>query len=103
MSMSEPTRYTVKISRRGPLSRPFGWEICQQNDGIEVERSTNTFATYSEALADSAAAAAPLLSATQSTGHDQASAARHGRTLLARLVDLMTKRHVRLKGARPAT
>lgn len=101
--MSEPTRYTVKISRRGPPSRPFGWEICQLEDGIEVERSTNTFSTRGEALADSAPALAPLVLAPESTARDQAAAAPKGRGSRAKAVDLMAKVQGRFRGTRPAT
>jgi hypothetical protein len=50
---------TIRITRRGPPSRPFGWEICRQGTSVTVECSTRTFRTRSEALADSARAVAP--------------------------------------------
>jgi hypothetical protein len=38
------------ISRRGPPDRPFGWEIC--DDSGEIARSTETFRSRDEAVAD---------------------------------------------------
>jgi hypothetical protein len=58
--MSQPSKYLVRITRRGPPTAPFGWEIIRQNDSIEIARSAKTFPTRAEALADSVRAAAPL-------------------------------------------
>ena len=58
--MSLPSRYLLRITRRGPSTAPFGWEIIRQDDSLEIARSAKTFATRAEALADSARAAAPL-------------------------------------------
>jgi hypothetical protein len=58
--MSQPSDYLVRISRRGPSTAPFGWEIVRQNDSIEIARSAKTFPTRVEALADAVRAAAPL-------------------------------------------
>ena len=58
--MSRPVQYVLRITRRGPSTAPFGWRIIRQKDAIEVARSTKTFPTRVEALADSARIAAPL-------------------------------------------
>jgi hypothetical protein len=58
--MSRPSRYLLRITRRGPSTAPFGWEIIRQQDSIEMARSAKTFPTRAEALADSARVAAPL-------------------------------------------
>jgi hypothetical protein len=63
--MSEPTGYTIRITRRGPPSRPFGWEIRRQDDSVKLASSTKTFRTRGEALADSARAAAPRVLASK--------------------------------------
>src|SRR5438132_5999208 len=68
--MSQPTRYMLHITRRGSPSKPFGWEIRRQDSSGEVKRSTETFRTRAEALADSARAAAPW--ALASTVDEQA-------------------------------
>jgi hypothetical protein len=57
--MSKPTGYTIRITRRGPPSRPFGWEVRRQDDDVKLASSTKTFRTRGEALADSSRAAAP--------------------------------------------
>lgn len=100
--MSLHTRYTVNISRRETPSRPFGWEICQQ-DGVDVERSTNTFSTRGEALADSGSAAALLILKPHATVVDTPPEVPHARTLLARFMGVVAKMQGRSKGARPAT
>ena len=58
--MSRPSRYLLRITRRGPSTAPFGWQIIRQQDSIEIARSAKTFSTRIEALADSARIAAPL-------------------------------------------
>jgi hypothetical protein len=58
--MSPQARYLIRITRRGPSTAPFGWEIIRQDDRLELARSATTFSTRAEALADSARAAAPL-------------------------------------------
>jgi len=58
--MSQPSRYLLRITSRGPSTAPFGWQIIRQQDSIEIERSAKTFPARVEALADSARAAAPL-------------------------------------------
>jgi hypothetical protein len=40
----------LRISRRGPPARPFGWEIVA--DGVEIDRSKETFRARYEAIAD---------------------------------------------------
>jgi hypothetical protein len=58
--MSPPTRYLVRITRRGPEAEAFGWHICH-NDGSQViQRSTKTFPTRIEALLDSVRVASSL-------------------------------------------
>lgn len=58
--MSPPDQYLLRITRSGPTSAPFGWQIIRQQDSSEIARSEKTFSTRMEALADSARAAAPL-------------------------------------------
>ena len=58
--MSRPVQYVLRITRGGPSTAPFGWQIVRQQDAIEIARSTKTFPTRMEALADSARVAAPL-------------------------------------------
>jgi hypothetical protein len=60
LSAPEGQRYIVRISRRGSLTEPFGWEICREADSVEMHRSTRTFSTRVEALLDSARTAAAL-------------------------------------------
>ena len=48
--MSISTHYKVRVSRRGPPARPFGWELCQRdNTEREIERSTETYRSHHEA------------------------------------------------------
>jgi hypothetical protein len=54
--MTDPSRYKLNISRRGPPSRPFGWEICRSGDLSEVQRSQDTFRARYEAIKDGAQA-----------------------------------------------
>jgi len=58
--VAERHEYAVRIARRGTASDQFGWEILRQADACKVARSSRTFATRAEALADSARAAASL-------------------------------------------
>lgn len=58
--MSPRGRYLLRVTRRGPSTAPFGWQIISQQDSIEVARSERTFPTRAEALADSVRVAAPL-------------------------------------------
>jgi len=55
--MSISTPYQVRISRRGPPARPFGWELFRRDDASEVERSTKTFYSRHEAIVDGERAA----------------------------------------------
>jgi hypothetical protein len=52
--------YTVRVIRCGVTSELFGWEIVRKADGHEVARSSRTFCSRIEALADSARVAASL-------------------------------------------
>ena len=58
--MSRPIHYLLRITRRGPSTAPFGWQIIRESDSIEIAHSAKTFPTRVEALADSARVAAPL-------------------------------------------
>jgi len=58
--MTGRDEYAVRITRRGTASEPFGWEIVRKADASAVARSSRIFPTRTEALADSARAAAPL-------------------------------------------
>ena len=58
--MSRPVHYLLRITRNGPSTEPFGWQIIRQQDSVEIARSAKTFTTRIEALADSARVAAPL-------------------------------------------
>jgi hypothetical protein len=60
MKMSDLSRYLLRITRRGPSTAPFGWQIIRQQDSTEIARSARTFATRAEALVDSVRIAAPL-------------------------------------------
>jgi hypothetical protein len=53
-------KYVVRISRRGPAPKPFGWEILRVADASEVARSSKTFPTRAKALADTAKDAAAI-------------------------------------------
>lgn len=50
--MIDPTRYRLDAPRRGTPGRPFGWSVLRRDDGIEVERSAETFRSRHEAIAD---------------------------------------------------
>ena len=52
--------YAVHIARSGPDAETFVWAIVREADGFEVARSSRTFPTRAEALADSARAAVSL-------------------------------------------
>ena len=56
----ESQRHIVRISRRGSVTEPFGWEIYREADSVETHRSMRTFSTRLEALLDSARTAAAL-------------------------------------------
>ena len=58
--MSQPTRYLVRITRRGPEAEAFGWHICHIDDSDVIQRSAKTFPTRVEALLDSVRVAASL-------------------------------------------
>jgi hypothetical protein len=51
--MKQETRYFVRITKQGPVGKRFGWAICRQDNSLEVNRSTETFETRTEALLDS--------------------------------------------------
>ena len=53
-------RYLLRITRDGPSTSPFGWQILDQQDSVEIARSTTTFVTLLEALANSVRVALPL-------------------------------------------
>jgi hypothetical protein len=53
-------RYRVNVTRRGPPPRPFGWEVCRRDDGVEMQRSAETFHARHEAIADGERAARAL-------------------------------------------
>jgi hypothetical protein len=59
--MNKPAGHEIRITDRGPPSRPFGWEIYRLDDSVKLASSTETFRTRGEALADSARAAAALV------------------------------------------
>lgn len=40
---NEGQRCIVRISRRGSLTEPFGWEIYREADSVETHRSTRMF------------------------------------------------------------
>lgn len=48
--------YEVHITDQGPPTRPFGWQIVQRQDYRLLARSTESFATAGEAIADAARA-----------------------------------------------
>lgn len=50
--MNEAVRYKLNVSRRGPPPRPFGWEINRGDPPQEVARSSDTFRSRHEAIAD---------------------------------------------------
>jgi hypothetical protein len=58
--MNQRTGYFVRITKRGPVGEQFGWAICRQDNSLEVNRSTETFESRTEALLDSVHAAASL-------------------------------------------
>ena len=57
---SSRAAYVVRITRRGPPSAPFGWQICRLSDKFELKRSVMTFGTQAEAIANSVQGAATL-------------------------------------------
>ncbi len=52
--------YAVRVTRSKAVCERFGWEIVRKADGYAVARSSRTFSTRFEALADSVRAAASL-------------------------------------------
>jgi hypothetical protein len=50
--MNKSSPYRLVTSRRGPPGRPFGWEICKGDGVIEIARSSETFRSRHEAIAD---------------------------------------------------
>jgi hypothetical protein len=52
--------YAVRVTRSEAACERFGWEIVRKADGHAVARSSWTFSTRFEALADSVRAAASL-------------------------------------------
>jgi hypothetical protein len=58
--MDVPTRYLVRVRKVRANEPAYGWELCQGDDSVVIQRSTKVFATRAEALADSAQMAAPL-------------------------------------------
>ncbi len=52
--------YLLRITRDDLSTTPFSWQIIGQHDSAEILRSTSTFATLLEAMADSAQAALSL-------------------------------------------
>ena len=58
--MDQSIRYLVRIIKRGPNSERFGWAICRQDNLLEVQRSTEIFETWTEALLHSVHAAQAL-------------------------------------------
>jgi hypothetical protein len=52
--------YAIRVTRSEAACELFGWEIVRKADGHAVARSSWTFSTRFEALADSARAAASL-------------------------------------------
>jgi hypothetical protein len=58
--VSEQPRYYVRVTRRGPLTAPFGWEIYPDGASVPIERPARTFPTRAEALLDSVRVAASL-------------------------------------------
>ena len=57
---AHPKRYLLRITRDGPSTSPFGWQISGEQDSLEIARSTTTFPTLLEAMADSVRVALPL-------------------------------------------
>jgi hypothetical protein len=43
------SRFRLRICFLGGGSKPFGWEVCDEEDGRCVRRSANRFRTSSEA------------------------------------------------------
>jgi hypothetical protein len=64
--MTDATRYHLTITRNGPTSAPYGWEIREHIFGPATKSCLTTFQTRIEALTDSARAAVELGMGTQS-------------------------------------
>jgi hypothetical protein len=58
--MSDQPGYHVRVTRRGPPTAPFGWEIYPEGVAVPIERPARTFPTRVEALLDSVPVAASL-------------------------------------------
>jgi len=58
--MSQSTHYFVRVTRRETQPASFGWEICQAESTLALQRSTKTFTTRVEALLDSVRIASSL-------------------------------------------
>jgi hypothetical protein len=50
--------YVLQITNDGPFNAPFGWQIIDQKEWVEIARSATTFARRMEALTDSTRVAA---------------------------------------------
>jgi hypothetical protein len=60
LTVSEQSRYYVCVTRRGPPTAPFGWEISPDGASAPIERPARTFPTRVEALLDSVRVVASL-------------------------------------------
>ena len=60
LTVSEQPPYHVRVTRRGPPTAPFGWEIYPDVASAPIERPARTFPTRVEALLDSVRVAASL-------------------------------------------
>ena len=58
--MSNQPGYHVRVTRRGPPTAPFGWEIYPEGASAPIERPARTFSTRVEALLDFVRVAASL-------------------------------------------
>ena len=45
------TRYKLDVTRERPSARRFRWQVMRRDDAVEVERSTETYGTRHEAMA----------------------------------------------------
>jgi hypothetical protein len=68
--MADAAGYTLTITRDGPPSAPYGWQIHEQAVGPATKSSVTTFQTQIEALTDSTRAAVELaINALQGVAH----------------------------------
>jgi hypothetical protein len=58
--MPDRQKYIVRVTKSGTDAAPYGWVIVRETDDHEAARSSRTFVTRTEALIDSARAAAAL-------------------------------------------